>query len=178
MSPAGLWFNTCFKYTILTQTASISLAIHTRSICKTEIKSSVMQKIEKFETVLSLWFRHCCFSVHGDDWLEVRLQPGSLKVVCHAEKHTFRSKSAVMADWPPALLDPGLDPSPKPQHAIGTSGCTTLQCLVSSTPQALHHFCKLTNSHVEARVFPVQAGHFLLQKMWNLGPGAEQRKCK
>lgn len=154
------------------------MAIHTQSICKTEIKSSVMQKIEKFETVLSLWFRHCCFSVHGDDWLEVRLQPGSLKVLCDAEKHTFRSKSTVMTDWPPALLDPGLVPSPKPQHAIGTSRCTTLQCLVSSTPQALHHFCKLTNSHDEAKVFPVQAGHFLLQKMWNLGPRAEQRKCK
>lgn len=106
-----------------------------------EIKSSAMQKLEKFKTVLSLWFRHCCFLRHEDDWLEVPVfQPGSLKVVCGAEKHTFRSKSAVVTDWPPALLDPGLVPFPKPQHAMGTSRCTTLQCLVSSAPQALHLF--------------------------------------
>lgn len=98
LSPAGLWFNTCFKYMILTQTASISLAIHTRSICKTEIKSSVMQKIEKFETVLSLWFRHCCFSVHGDDWLEVRL-PAWLFEGCVRCWEAHVQKQVYCDDW-------------------------------------------------------------------------------
>lgn len=108
--PVGLWFNTCFKGMILTQKSihqsSTWLFTPVALANYFEIRG-VLGKVEKFGTVLIKSTVSTLLFLSARGWLARGPgRPASLALwrLCAelSEKHTFRRKSAVRTDWPPA----------------------------------------------------------------------------